>query len=181
MALKDEIKPGDKFNYLTVIELFSEVTIRKCGSKQTIWKARCRCECGNEKNIILGSLKRGTTKSCGCYNQKLRKSRVGKNNPNSNKYSIDHPLYQSWKAMKTKCDNPNSQGYIGASYLKEWETYDNFYIWAINYWKEKTYLSRLDQNKGFYPENCCFRTKKEIAQLTKNNPEKTKQTSLERY
>jgi hypothetical protein len=29
----------------------------------------CKCDCGNEKDVITTSLKRGTSTSCGCYNR----------------------------------------------------------------------------------------------------------------
>lgn len=33
--------------------------------KRTIW--RCRCDCGNEKDVGAWDLRSGSTKSCGCY------------------------------------------------------------------------------------------------------------------
>lgn len=46
----------------------------------------CKCECGNTKDILLQSLKRCTTKSCGCLakelrTKKLKEKPIGKRKP----------------------------------------------------------------------------------------------------
>lgn len=37
--------------------------------------ARCICDCGNEKNIIIYNILKGTTKSCGCLERESRYNR----------------------------------------------------------------------------------------------------------
>lgn len=56
---------GKKFNLLTVIE----GPIRKTTTRKIFWK--CQCDCGNIKIIRGDQLKSGTTKSCGCYKNKV--------------------------------------------------------------------------------------------------------------
>ena len=52
---------GNKYGYLTVIERGLNT---KSGKAQWI----CKCDCGSDNIIVLGSsLRNGTTKSCGCY------------------------------------------------------------------------------------------------------------------
>lgn len=64
---------NQKFNRLTVIELVGF-------SKGAIW--RCRCDCGNIKDIPSYSLRKGRVKSCGCFNEEKRSQRFkAKNNP----------------------------------------------------------------------------------------------------
>lgn len=58
---KKENLIGQKFNRLTVI---SEYEYNEKG-KPRKWK--CLCDCGNEKIVAGADLKRGHTKSCGCY------------------------------------------------------------------------------------------------------------------
>lgn len=60
---------GQKFGLFTVIA--------ECGSQKghALWK--CKCECGNIKNLTTGVLKSGVIKSCGCLVY-----RQGKDHPN---------------------------------------------------------------------------------------------------
>lgn len=53
---------GQKFNRLLVI---GEQLEKKC--TDAVWI--CKCDCGNETNVKASKLKRGTTKSCGCFSK----------------------------------------------------------------------------------------------------------------
>lgn len=55
---------GQKFNRLTVINYAGK---NKQGN--SLWE--CVCECGNKKTILSTQLKRGETKSCGCFRKEL--------------------------------------------------------------------------------------------------------------
>lgn len=55
---------GQVFNYLTVIKKTNK---RIRGN--VIWK--CRCKCGNEKEVTSVDLKHNRVMSCGCYNKEL--------------------------------------------------------------------------------------------------------------
>lgn len=52
---------GQKYGRLTVIERVENINGR------VAWK--CKCDCGNEINVIAKSLRNGNTKSCGCLKQ----------------------------------------------------------------------------------------------------------------
>lgn len=56
---KSDIKPGDKFGLLTIIE-----HSHKDKAKRSFFN--CKCDCGNEKVVAGSALKGGNTKSCGC-------------------------------------------------------------------------------------------------------------------
>jgi hypothetical protein len=62
---------GQKFGRLTVIEMAEKVRIKN--TTKIYWK--CLCDCGNEKNILLGSLRSGRTKSCGCLKSETTKEK----------------------------------------------------------------------------------------------------------
>lgn len=53
------IKIGDKYDRLTVISY-----VNSPGNKNS--RVKCICDCGNEKIIIAGDLKRNKTCNCGC-------------------------------------------------------------------------------------------------------------------
>lgn len=50
---------GKKFGKLTVIELLPK------NGKDRKWK--CKCDCGNDTEVVHNKLKSGHTKSCGCF------------------------------------------------------------------------------------------------------------------
>lgn len=56
---------GQKFGRLVVIEKTAKRDKQRC----VIWK--CKCDCGNEALISSVNLRRGKTKSCGCYNREI--------------------------------------------------------------------------------------------------------------
>lgn len=58
------LNEGDVFGYLTVIK---EGERRKSGRRTY----RCRCVCGKELDVPLASLRKGTSRSCGCKRSEL--------------------------------------------------------------------------------------------------------------
>lgn len=142
-------------------------------------KALFRCKCGVEKVIDVQSVKGGATKSCGCYNRKAASERMSAANSVNSHGLTEHPLYNSWKSMKTRCLNENSPEYFGANILiyDKWiNDFKSFYDWAILSWKENLVLRRKDESVGFNPDNCYFGVRPE-----NSNPEKARETMLERY
>lgn len=63
LRTRSKVIPGERFNRLTILR-------RVAGKRGNIGKNKthvlCLCDCGNRKVILLGSLKSGYTKSCGC-------------------------------------------------------------------------------------------------------------------
>lgn len=68
---------GQKFNRLTVLGWVPDVRI----GESYAW--RCQCDCGNTCQTTSAYLKRGHTKSCGCYKIDVAKSRKGRVQPTS--------------------------------------------------------------------------------------------------
>lgn len=66
---------GQRFGRLLVLERDSTKN-----KKEAYWL--CQCDCGNIKSIRSSALRRGQTRSCGCYNNENRAS-IGKNNANN--------------------------------------------------------------------------------------------------
>ena len=66
---------GQRFGRLTVIKE-ADKYISPQGLKFVQWL--CKCDCGNDTIVLSTNLKKGTTKSCGCYNIEQAKKRLFK-------------------------------------------------------------------------------------------------------
>ena len=77
-----------------------------------------------------------------------------------------HPLYNSWYAMKRRCNNTSWKQYKdyggrGITYAKAWESYESFAIDMFPTWKLGLTLDRMDNNGNYYKENCKWSSNKE--------------------
>lgn len=70
MAGKPMNLTGQKFGRLTAIEMTD-----KRINKSVVWK--CKCDCGNECEVIAASLRAGRTRSCGCLKEESDKKPKG--------------------------------------------------------------------------------------------------------
>ena len=132
---------GRKFYDLTVVE---KIYINNI----SFWK--CKCSCGNFKNVKTTDLKRGHVKSCGCK----FKGKTKKNTHNNRIYNI-------WYNMKRRCYKENYKDYKnyglrGIIICDEWlEDFMNFYVWSIkNGYKDNLTIDRIDVNGNYEPSNC---------------------------
>lgn len=113
-----------------------------------------RCNiCKNTYKANTGNVKnRGRTVCLTCGPLLNRKSKIER---------LDHPLYVTWNLIKRRVDNTTvkRQGkdyhYIGISMCEEWKDFNVFTSWAEeNGWKKGLTIDRIDNYKGYYPENC---------------------------
>lgn len=96
----------------------------------------------------------GASTSCGCY-QKECASKANKI------HGMTHTsLHNRWKAIKQRCTNPKNRRYKdygnrGIKLCKEWNNFENFAKWSLeNGYKDSLELDRIDNNKGYFPQNC---------------------------
>lgn len=134
---------GQRFGRLTVIDL-DYIT----DHGNSYWT--CECDCGTMKSVARFHLLNGHATSCGCY-KKERATIHG---------CYRSPVYRVWRGMIERCTNDNhihygSYGNRGINICDEWKDIKTFTGWALNngYAKGLT-LDRIDNDKGYSPDNC---------------------------
>lgn len=149
---------GQRFGRLTVVER-AGTKVTPCGSKRTLWL--CKCDCGNTTITATQELKKGDTKSCGCY-QRDRISEV------STTHGMRRTkLYHRWLDMRQRCSNPKNSRYSdwggrGITVCDEWQQFEPFRDWALaNGYRDDLTLDRIDVNGNYEPSNCRWITNKE--------------------
>ena len=150
---------GLKYNRLTIID--EEPTIKYGNSTFRIML--CRCECGEEKVIMFQHLKSGRTKSCGCLNKEMAKEKFIKLNIIHGNY--DHPLFNTYKLMKNRCNNCESHNYKyyggrGIKVCDRWLGDDGFknFLEDMGERPEGTTLDRINNDGNYEPTNCKWST-----------------------
>lgn len=156
---KNKVKDltGQRFGRLTVIGIDDRNT------RKTYWN--CLCDCGNIKSVRSDSLQSGAIRSCGCL--KREQNEINLVNEEKKKVAkfgskFGHlRIHEIWSNMKGRCYNKNDSRYSsyggrGIDVCEEWKNdFFSFYKWAMdNGYNDKLTIDRIDNNKGYYPDNC---------------------------
>jgi hypothetical protein len=156
-----QVKPGLLFSRLTVTSLpFKKGESLFC---------RCQCECGNQIEVYIYSLKYGLTKSCGCLMREVSSKKATIRNYRHG--MADTPEYSVWAGLKIRCNDETDMDYggRGIQFCERWENFEAFFADMGPRPSPKHSIERKDTNGDYCPENCIWATAKEQSRNKRNN------------
>ena len=144
---------GQNFNYWSVISKDTS----KNKNRESYWI--CKCKCGAIKSIRRSKLTRGDSQSCGCKRAKTIE-----------RHGLSSKMeYKIWSGIKKRCENNrasnwNYYGGAGITVCERWsKSFLNFYEDMGSAPSKEHSIDRINNELGYFKENCRWATKKEQA------------------
>lgn len=128
----------------------------------------CRCDCGTERVVLLGSLRSGHTKSCGCLRDELA-TEQGRTHGHS-----WTPTWKIWIGMLARCSE-KARGVSAARYFERgirvcerWRSFENF-LADMGERPDGMQIDRIDNDGNYEPGNCRWATQRQNCRNRRTN------------
>ena len=168
MPAAKTITPGERFGRWTALEATES---RTYPSGATINFRECRCDCGTVQFVSEYKLRTGHSRSCRCLQAEVTKKRSLRHGFAPKRAQTR--IYRIWQNMLNRCRNKNLPEYYryggrGITVCERWLTFKNF-LEDMGEPPDGFSIDRVDNNKGYYKENCAWRTAIQQARNRGNN------------
>ena len=125
----------------------------------------CRCDCGTLREVASGVLGTPDAGSCGCARRDRMTTHGGSGSPE----------FKAWAAMKRRCQTSSDKEYPnyggrGISVCPEWEKFEVFLADMGKRPSTRHSLDRIDNDRGYCPDNCRWATWEEQSNNRRNIP-----------
>jgi hypothetical protein len=150
-------------------QIFGRLTVLTRGTSDKNGNSRwvCQCECGKETTVLGWALRKGRTKSCGCYGEEYRNTLMRKADEERRNYTK-----KSWTAMIGRCTNPKYPNYDryggkGIAVCDRWRFGESDKTGWICFFEDMgpkptgCSIDRINNDKGYFLENCRWATRQE--------------------
>lgn len=155
---------GQTFNRWTVIGY-------DYGSSKKEARWVCKCACGDYKSVSGSSLRKKTSKSCGCLKGEIA-SKIGKQTKTHG--LSGHRVYNLYQSMVNRCHSPNhisykNYGAKGVRVCDRWLNSFESFIEDMGVPNPNDSIDRINNNLGYHPDNCRWVGKEKQNRNKSNN------------
>lgn len=144
--------------YINNIRFIRELPRMKDKKEKLIRVGEFECFCGKIFTNQLHSIFSLNTTSCGCK---------GNRNYNPSLHGCTYtPEYRAWNNLKNRCTNVKAINYHryggrGITVCEKWKTFEGFIEDMGKRPSSKHSIERINNDEGYYKENCKWATKQE--------------------